>query len=377
MLCIVTDVERPLGHSTPWSERSARPLRGAHWPLLALVAAFSGLVFPLISAPQPAGASQIGDLQARAAQLEQQITAETQQIGILGERFDQAEGQISTLNGQIQDTKDQIATDNQRVADDQANLRTVAINSYISDGSDALANPLFASSQKNFAAQQEYSQVATGNLGVAVADLHTAKTQLTAAEASLSSQDQQAHADANAASQAEATANQQQAALNADLGQVKGQLGVLVAQAEANAQAAENAATQARLASTASFPPPPSAGGVAGVAVAAAESQIGVPYVWGGESPGVGFDCSGLTAWAWGQAGVSLPHYSGAQYDDSAPVPVSDMEPGDLLFYGPGGSEHVAMYVGSGEMIEAPETGETVHITSVRLGYGFVGAGRP
>ena len=200
MLCIVTDVERPFGHSTPWSERSARPLRGARWPLLALVAVFSGSVFPLVSAPQPAGASQIGDLQAKATQLEQQISAETQQIGILGERFDQAEVQISTLNGEIQGTKNQIATDNRRVAGDQANLRTVAINSYISDGSVALANPLFASSQKTFVAQQEYSQVATGNLGVAVANLHTAKTQLTAAEASLSGQDQQAQAEANAAS---------------------------------------------------------------------------------------------------------------------------------------------------------------------------------
>src|SRR5262249_20856786 len=80
-----------------------------------------------------------------------------------------------------------------------------------------------------------------------------------------------------------------------------------------------------------------------------------------------GFDCSGLTAWSWGQVGVSLPHFSGAQMSDSAPVPVSDLQPGDLLFYGPGGSDHVAMYVGPGEMIEAPFTGASVWITSLRL----------
>jgi cell wall-associated NlpC family hydrolase len=62
---------------------------------------------------------------------------------------------------------------------------------------------------------------------------------------------------------------------------------------------------------------------------------------------------------------------------DSAPVPLSDLQPGDLLFYGPGGSEHVAMYVGPGQMIEAPETGQVVHVTGLRLGGGFVGAGRP
>jgi cell wall-associated NlpC family hydrolase len=115
--------------------------------------------------------------------------------------------------------------------------------------------------------------------------------------------------------------------------------------------------------------------------VQAAESQIGVPYVGGAESPkgsaDPGFDCSGLTAWSWGQVGVGLPHYSGAQMSDSTPVPLNDLQPGDLLFYGPGGSDHVAMYVGPGTMIEAPESGESVHLTGLRLGGDFVGAGRP
>jgi cell wall-associated NlpC family hydrolase len=102
-----------------------------------------------------------------------------------------------------------------------------------------------------------------------------------------------------------------------------------------------------------------------------------VPYVWGAEDPGVGFDCSGLTAWAWSQAGVDLPHYSGSQMADSAPVPISDLQPGDLLFYGPGGSTHVAMYVGGGMMIEATLPGTVVRIDPVRFGTTFAGAGQP
>jgi cell wall-associated NlpC family hydrolase len=344
----------------------------------------SGTVFPLISASQPAGGSQITDLQAKASQLEQQISGESAQIGVEGERYDQAEDRINTLNAEIDNTKDQISADQKRVVNDQSNLRTVAINSYISDGSVELSNPLFATNQKTFAAQQEYNQVATGNLGVAVAQLHTAQVQLNAAEASLDTQDDQANADANAAASAEATANQQESALNGDLGQVKGQLGVLVQRAAQTAQAAEDSQTQRVLVDGATFPPPPSAGGAGGAAVEAAESQLGVPYVWGGTSPrgtpgdpSGGFDCSGLVMWAWAQAGVDLPHYSGSQFDDTAPVPVADMEPGDILFYGAGGSQHEAMYVGGGEMIEAPETGEVVHITPIRLGGGFVGVGRP
>ena len=181
----------------------------------------------------------------------------------------------------------------------------------------------------------------------------------------------------NAAGLAKQEADQQQGALESSLSQVQGQLGVLERAAQAQVNATQSTVTRARLASSSvSFaPPPPNSAG--GRAVAAAESQLGVPYVWGGETPGVGFDCSGLTAWAWGQAGVPLPHYSGSQMSDSAPVPVSDLEPGDLLFYGPGGSQHVAMYVGGGEMIEAPYTGAYVWITALRLGDGFVGAGRP
>ena len=119
----------------------------------------------------------------------------------------------------------------------------------------------------------------------------------------------------------------------------------------------------------------PAAGGAA-TAIAAAESQIGVPYVWGGESPGQGFDCSGLTQWAWRQAGVDLPRTAAAQYDAIAHVPLSDLQPGDLLFWGVGGISHVGMYVGGGDIINAPETGELVRVEAI-WNNGLVGAGRP
>jgi cell wall-associated NlpC family hydrolase len=116
-----------------------------------------------------------------------------------------------------------------------------------------------------------------------------------------------------------------------------------------------------------------SAGGAS--ALHAAETQLGVPYVWAGASPG-GFDCSGLAMWAWAQAGVSLPHSAQAQYDSVEHVSLSDLEPGDLIFYADGGYiYHVVMYVGGNEVIQAEDTGTNVMYTSIPP--GPYGAGRP
>ncbi len=178
----------------------------------------------------------------------------------------------------------------------------------------------------------------------------------------------------------------------ATLSQVKGQIATLVAQRQAAQLAASHAAFLARVAASpasigsrgghhgstspnATLPDLPAAGGAA-TAIAAAESQLGVPYVWGAESPGSGFDCSGLIQWSWRQAGVDLPRTAAAQYDAIAHVPLSDLQPGDLLFWGSGGISHVGMYVGGGDVINAPETGEVVRIQAI-WNDGLVGAGRP
>jgi cell wall-associated NlpC family hydrolase len=112
-------------------------------------------------------------------------------------------------------------------------------------------------------------------------------------------------------------------------------------------------------------------GGVVGIAM----QYLGTPYVWGGASPG-GFDCSGLVMYAYAQVGVSLPHSSYAQYGAGVPVSMSDLQPGDLVFfYGLG---HVGIYIGGGSFIHAPHTGDVVKISSISGSYAssFVGARR-
>jgi cell wall-associated NlpC family hydrolase len=112
-----------------------------------------------------------------------------------------------------------------------------------------------------------------------------------------------------------------------------------------------------------------------GIAVQAALAQQGVPYRYATSSPGVGFDCSGLTAYAWAQAGVGLPHQSRAQYASIPHVPKEQAQPGDLLFfYSP--ISHVSIYLGNGAHVHAPNTGTVVNVSSVNWGK-VVGVGRP
>jgi len=119
----------------------------------------------------------------------------------------------------------------------------------------------------------------------------------------------------------------------------------------------------------------PAVSGKAGIAVSAAMGQLGVPYRFAGETPGVAFDCSGLTKWAWGQAGVYLPHQSAGQYASLPHVPKDQAQPGDLVFYySPIG--HVGIYIGGGQMVHAPQAGDVVSIATVHWNK-VVGVGRP
>ncbi len=99
-----------------------------------------------------------------------------------------------------------------------------------------------------------------------------------------------------------------------------------------------------------------------GSVVSIAMRYLGVPYVWGGASP-AGFDCSGLVMYVYSQVGISLPHYTGAQWSMGVPVSRDQLEPGDLVFFD--GLGHVGIYIGGGQFIHAPQTGDVVKISSL------------
>ena len=165
------------------------------------------------------------------------------------------------------------------------------------------------------------------------------------------------------------------------------QQAALAAQAEARAQAAAQLAQQAQQAqqdavqqtyvqpvdAPAYDPNVPAAryGQVVGIAL----GYLGVPYVWGGSSPATGFDCSGFVSYVFAQVGVYLPHHAASQYSYGTPVSYDQLAPGDLVFFD--GLGHVGIYIGGGQFIHAPHTGDVVRISSLaeRMG-SYYGARR-
>jgi cell wall-associated NlpC family hydrolase len=111
-----------------------------------------------------------------------------------------------------------------------------------------------------------------------------------------------------------------------------------------------------------------------GSVVSIALQYLGIPYVWGGASPSTGFDCSGFVMYVFAQVGVSLPHHAASQYGYGTPVPYDQLAPGDLVFFN--GLDHVGIYIGGGQFIHAPHTGDVVRISSLSEHGGFYGARR-
>jgi peptidoglycan DL-endopeptidase CwlO len=122
----------------------------------------------------------------------------------------------------------------------------------------------------------------------------------------------------------------------------------------------------------ATIAPPSRYGGVVGIAM----RYLGTPYRWGGSSPSTGFDCSGFIMYVFAQVGVSLPHNAAAQYGYGTPVSRDQLQPGDLVFFN--GLGHAGIYVGGGNFIHSPHTGDFVKISSISGYYAssYVGARR-
>jgi peptidoglycan DL-endopeptidase CwlO len=178
-------------------------------------------------------------------------------------------------------------------------------------------------------------------------------------------QAEEARRQAQLAAEAQARLAAQQRAQDA----ARAQAAEITADAFTPAVSSDSASTDTSTLAPPSPPPPSQYSGVVGLAM----QELGRPYSWGSAGPST-FDCSGLVMYVFAKMGVSLPHNAAAQYGYGTPVAYSDLQPGDLVFFE--GLGHVGIYIGGGQFIHAPHTGDVVKISSLGSHGGYVGARR-
>ena len=259
-------------------------------------------------------------------------------------------------------------------------MDSVAASAYRSGGTDALTSLISTNSPQSFLDRAAALDRIARDQAARLAAAATARHRLAVVE-------DEAARDLAAQKTVEAAVARNKATIEHTLAEQKNLLSHLQAEERARlkrlqeqrAAAARRAALRARASrdrlisdAFATYNGP--ASGRASAAVAEAYNKLGSPYEWGAAGPSR-FDCSGLTMWAWARGGVSLPHSSQAQYDSLRHVSRSDIQPGDLTFYG-SPIHHVGIYIGGGQMINAPHSGDVVRIADAFRG-DYVGAARP
>ena len=324
--------------------------------------------------PALSGASPVDDKKRQAAELQRQIDANDHQLVALSEQLNGARLHRDLAQAGIDEAQrrmDAAEAERRRV---RAILSRRAAQMYTGAGSSSPLAAMDVKSLGEIASRSRYASAAADHDDSLIAQLQKATESLAARKSDLERQRAAAQAETDAASAAKAkidSANRQAQALKQ---QVKGEIATILKQ-EADARAA----AQARAAAAgprqsgghssipANFPNVPAPNAGAAAAVAFAKAQVGKNYQYATSGPDT-FDCSGLTAAAWQQAGVSLAHYSGAQYDETMRIGSGDLQPGDLVFYGPGGANHVEIYIGGGMVVSASNPSSGVVLAGVRYG---------
>ena len=334
-------------------------MTGTRTKVMRLVVA-ALLVLPAIVAsvsPSLAAPSQqdVEAAKAKLAQLQEQFAA-------LNEQWNEARYQLQQAEEHLAEAKAMKDSAEADAAEARGRLAERAVQAYTDMGSQYEAL-LSANSMTEFSDRLEFLGAITQTDSdlATQADEAAQRAAWATQEYDRAVSDAQAKADAMNAQRDQAQTNvNEQAALAS---QLESQYAAAVAAQQAALDAQRNQAD-----TTTPSPPPSSGGGGDGgggfvpdpnggaaTAIAAAQSVIGAPYVFGAAGPDA-FDCSGLTSWAWAQAGVYLPHSASAQYSSLPHVPLDQVQPGDIIYYGNFGP-HVALYIGGGSIIHARHPG--------------------
>ncbi len=326
-------------------------------------------------------------------EVEQRVNALNDKVDAAVEQYSEARIELASANRSAAVAKARVAAEQVQLTTIKKSMGNVAAAAYRSGGADQFVQLISTSNPQTFLDRAaSLNRIANGQ-SAQMAVAATARHRLAAVQADASRAEAAANVVAkqlktqksiieNALAEQSRLLSSLRADERARLAKIRAAAAANAARAAAAARASRSRALAAAASSDSSAGSSPDTGGTyngpasgrAGVAVREAYNQLGKPYKWGASGPS-SFDCSGLTMWAWGHAGVSLPHSSKAQYSGGRHVSQGDLQPGDLTFYG-SPIHHVGIYIGNGQMISAPHTGDVVKIQAA-FRSDYVGAVRP
>ena len=367
--------------------------------------------------PTPASADPVDDQRARVEQITDELERLEERSSVLGEDYVTALDELKRIEADVAAAQQRVSEQEAAVNTLRGELSQVAVRAYMGAGTNGFGAMFSNSSAVTAALQRDQLSRVALSAGTATTDeLDQAISDLQDERDALERKQEEAAAKAEQVEEAKQATDEQKAEYAEARTEAEAELGRRIQEEEerraresyarmqreaeqaAARQAASSQQAQARAQTApaaggggggggggeavAAAPRPapiapaiPAASSRAGTAINAALSQVGVGYRYATAEPGVAFDCSGLTSWAWAQAGVGLPHQSRAQQASVPNVPVDAAQPGDLLFfYSP--ISHVSIYLGGGQHVHARNPGTTVTVAAVNWG-SVVAVGRP
>lgn len=341
-------------------------------------AATVSLTTPLTALADPTSA----DVQAEADAERQKLASWQAQLDKASNDYYAALDEHEAALSAMDDAQTRIDAADEKLSTLQNHLGTRAVSMYKTGNSSLVDMLLGATSWTDLVSTWDFLQDMNASDAASAEETQTTRDEAQAARDEYAAQEQTA---AQKLADAEATKNEAESLVqqyNDEIASLDSQVAALVAdeQTQAAAVAAANAAlystsdnssSSSDSGSSSSDSGSSSSGGgdfvfdgatgdTASTICAAAESQLGVDYVWGGSTPGVGLDCSGLTQYCYACAGISIPHYTYSQAAVLNQIPLSEAQAGDILYCG----YHVAIYMGGGSFIHAPQTGDVVRWSS-------------
>jgi cell wall-associated NlpC family hydrolase len=339
--------------------------------------------------------SGIAVLPSASAVPSRDINQVRDQVRSLEFRAEAATERYNSARNELADVQDTLAGLQRKVKRERAELQEIlssvddlARATYTSGGIDTSLQVLLAEDPTEFLAQAAALDQVAQSQASSLRRTQTARLRLAQSEAAVEDKESIAQNYRDEMSEAKNEADEQldeaQSILAGLEEEERRRLAALAEEERRQSQAAAAAASAALNQAPSSGSGPSNVGGGytgggrAAAAVSYALAQVGNRYVAAAAGPDA-FDCSGLTMTAWRQSGVSLPHYSYSQYSSTRRIPVSEAQPGDLVFYFGSGAHHVGLYIGGGKMVHAANPGDGVRVDDIMgpwYGERFSGIGR-